>query len=64
MKRTLSLGQSIFIFVQYLVVDMAKRAGRVRFGSDQSGYGSRVKMGHFKWVENGFGSIGLRVGSG
>ena len=38
-------------------VDMAKRTGRV--GS----IGSRVKMGYFKRVENGFGSIGLRVGS-
>ena len=34
-------------------VDMAKRTDRV---------GSRVKMSHFKLVENGFGSIGLRVG--
>ena len=48
------------------VPDMTKRAGRVRFGSGQSGYGSngsQVKTGHFKRVKNRFGSIGLRVGS-
>ena len=46
---------------------MAKWAGRVGFGLDQSGCGSnesQVKMGHFKQVENGFGSIRLWVRSG
>ena len=50
-----------------LSLNMAKRAGRVGFGSGQSGCGSNgswVKTSHFKQVKNGFGSIGLRVGSG
>ena len=46
---------------------MAKRVGWVGFGLDQLGCGSnglRVKKSHFKWVKNGFGSIGLQVGLG
>ena len=48
---------------------MAKRAGRVGSGSGRVNWvtgqtGHESKTGHFKRVENGFGSIGLRVGSG
>ena len=44
-----------------LIVGMAKRAGQVKFGSSQLDCGS--KTGHFKRVKNGFGLIGLWVGS-
>ena len=43
-------------------LDMAKRAGRVRFESSQTGCGS--KTGHFKRVKNRFELIKLRVRSG
>ena len=41
---------------------MAKRAGRVKFESGQSGCGSnglQVKTSYFKRVKKGFGSIKL-----
>ena len=58
---------NILYGMDLVLLDMVKRASWVEFGSSQSGYGSNrllVKIGHFKQVKNGFGSIGLRVGSG
>lgn len=48
-------------------LDMAKRAGQIGFGLDLLSCGSnrlRIKTDNFKRVKNGFGSSGLRVGSG
>ena len=48
-----------------VLLDMIKRTRWVEFESSQSGCGSNgllVKIGHFKQVKNGFGSIWLQVG--
>ena len=47
------------LFSSVLCVDMAKRAGRVGFGSGQSGRGSKRVTGQNGSFLNG--SIGLRV---
>ena len=48
--------------IQVVFLDMAKQVGQVNRVAGQMGHGS--KTGHFKWVKNGFGLIGLQVGSG
>ena len=45
-------------------LDMVKRSGRVGFKSGQLGCGSNGSRVILSGLKRGFGSIGLRVGSG